>query len=303
MRMTRERRLLEASAAGGNRSPVESVPVRSSGWHTVRRAFTLGTLSCTVYSSQEAVAVVATREKAMTGITLGLALEGEPTVSQGGRCVVLRPGQFAFYAAAHPFVVSASGPHSYMAVNIPLSTVGLPLVELSEIFAVELAAATPGAAMLSSMVTSLAAEHALMSARAREHCGGAVISLVRAVIGDHAGPPATKRFGLFNLLAQWIEEHLTDDDLDAESLAAAHHLSVRYVRQIFAAQGTTVTRFVRERRLEHARADLMDPAQAAYSIASIARSWRFGDASVFCRAFRARYGQAPRAYREAATGR
>jgi AraC-like DNA-binding protein len=71
----------------------------------------------------------------------------------------------------------------------------------------------------------------------------------------------------------------------------------RYVRQIFAARQSTVSRYVRERRLEHARADLVHPALATHGVAAIGRHWGFHDASAFSRAFKAQYGQPPEAYR------
>ena len=43
---------------------------------------------------------------------------------------------------------------------------------------------------------------------------------------------------LFNSLVLWIEDHLSDPDLSAEVLATAHFLSPRYVRRIFAVNGS-----------------------------------------------------------------
>jgi AraC-like DNA-binding protein len=299
-----ERSLSEGVAPPkGHRTAGAAIHVRSAASIEVGSSFTLGTVTCTLFTSPGAVEVVSARERRMTGITLGLVLEGETRVSQAGRTLLLRPGQFAFYSAAKPLVISSSGAHAYLAVSIPLFTIGLPLVDLSKIFATDVPGRAGSVALLASALTSLAAGHPTMSARARMHCGTAVAALAQAVISDHVGGPTTKRLRLFNLLAQWIEEHLTDGDLDAERLAAEHHLSARYVRQIFAESGTTVTRFVRERRLEHVRADLVDPSSAALGIAAVARQWRFDDASVFSRAFRAQYGQTPREYQAANTRR
>jgi hypothetical protein len=57
-----------------------------------------------------------------------------------------------------------------------------------------------------------------------------VFALIQAVIAEHAAP-SRQPVALFNVLTQWIEEHLTEYP-DATTLAAAHHLSTRYVRQI-----------------------------------------------------------------------
>ncbi len=211
--------------------------------------------------------------------------------------MLLHQGQFAFLAATQPFVLGAPGPHRYLTVAIPLFSFGLPLIELSDIFATEVSGASPSVSMLSTALTTVIEAPDGLSVPAQTHCGTVILALIRAVISDHGGVTATKRLNLFNLLARWLEERLSEGQLDAARLATEHHLSVRYVRQIFAERGTTVTRFVRERRLEQVRADLVDPARAVQSIAAIARQWRFDDPSVFSRAFRAQYGQAPREYR------
>jgi AraC-like DNA-binding protein len=165
-----------------------------------------------------------------------------------------------------------------------------------------LAAGIPGlltsSTLLSHTLTTLAATQHKLSPRARQQCGNAVVALIQGVISDHqADEEPTRMLSLFNLLAQSVEQHLTDEVLDAERLAAAHHLSARYVRQIFAARQSTVSRYVRERRLEHARADLVHPGLATHSVAAIGRHWGFHDASVFSRAFKAQYGQPPQTYR------
>jgi AraC-like DNA-binding protein len=103
------------------------------------------------------------------------------------------------------------------------------------------------------------------------HCADAVFALIQAVIAERAAP-SRKPIALFNVLTQWIEEQLTEHP-DATTLAAAHHLSTRYVRQIFASNGTTVSRFARERRLEHARADLVNPKLAMVGVGVLARKW------------------------------
>jgi AraC-like DNA-binding protein len=57
--------------------------------------------------------------------------------------------------------------------------------------------------------------------------------------------------------------------------------------------GTTVTDWVRGRRLEHCRNDLVDPRYARTSIGAIAARWGLFDSSYFSRLFKTVYGAAP----------
>jgi AraC-like DNA-binding protein len=280
--------------------PAPTIILRSPGEVSGPSAFSLGTLACNAFSSNDSVEVESFRLQPRAGIALGLVLEGETVVSQAGRSVALGPGQFTFYSGAQPFSIVAPGAHAYFTVAVPLFSIGPQLADLPDILASGGLTRTTSGSLLSGALTSLAKGHAELSARARTECGNAVLSLIHAVIMDHEPVWTPSRsLSLFNLLAQWIEQRLGDDVLDAERLGAAHHLSTRYVRHVFAAQHSTVSRYVRERRLQRACADLTDPTRASLSIATIARHWRFDNASVFSRAFKAQYGMSPQAYRRA----
>jgi AraC-like DNA-binding protein len=102
---------------------------------------------------------------------------------------------------------------------------------------------------------------------------------------------------LFNSLVLWLEDHLSDADLSADVLATAHFLSARYVRRVFAVNGTTVSALVRQRRLERIRDDLVDPRLVRVAIRTIAQRWAMPDAAAFSRAFSRQFGVSPRRYR------
>src|SRR4051794_23001302 len=196
--------------------------------------FELGSLQCCTFSSNEAVDVVPYRTHPVSGIVLGLALDGEVTLSQAGRSAVLTPGQFTFYEGSRPFHVTAAGPHTYLAVLIPLFKIGLQLIDVAGIVATDQSPMRTSASLLSTSLTTLTSGQSTLSTRSRLHCADAVLSLVHAVVTDEqvsTGPP--RGVALFNLLAQWVEQHLCDTELDTERVAAAHHLSARYVRQVF----------------------------------------------------------------------
>ncbi|MEU9872377.1 helix-turn-helix transcriptional regulator [Actinomadura sp. NPDC048021] len=66
---------------------------------------------------------------------------------------------------------------------------------------------------------------------------------------------------------------------------------------MFREEGTTVSAWIRERRLEHCRRDLRDPLQLHRPVSAIAAGWGFVDAAHFSRLFKAAYGATPREYR------
>ncbi|WP_461012534.1 helix-turn-helix domain-containing protein, partial [Streptomyces capparidis] len=69
---------------------------------------------------------------------------------------------------------------------------------------------------------------------------------------------------------------------------------------LFNAQGLTVAARIRQRRLEHCRRDLADPALRSRPVRAIAARWGFTDPAHFSRTFRAAYGITPRDHRHTA---
>jgi AraC-like DNA-binding protein len=109
--------------------------------------------------------------------------------------------------------------------------------------------------------------------------------------------PATRRRALLATLQAFIDSHLADPELSPSTIAAAHHISLRYLHRLFEGQGTTVGERIKTRRLANCRQDLLDPSLAGLPVNAIASRWGFIDAARFSRAFRDAYGQPPGEFR------
>jgi AraC-like DNA-binding protein len=96
----------------------------------------------------------------------------------------------------------------------------------------------------------------------------------------------------------YIDEHLGDPALGLESVARAHYVSTRYVQKLFAADGVPVSDWIRHRRLEACRRDLVDPALAHETIGELGRRWALSNPAHFSRIFREAYGCTPSEFRE-----
>jgi AraC-like DNA-binding protein len=95
----------------------------------------------------------------------------------------------------------------------------------------------------------------------------------------------------------YILENLDGVDLSPRAIAAANGVSVRQLHRVFSATGTTVCLWVRKLRLARCAAELRGPGAPAEGITNIAFRWGFNDSAHFSKAFRAEFGQSPRAYR------
>jgi AraC family transcriptional activator of tynA and feaB len=107
---------------------------------------------------------------------------------------------------------------------------------------------------------------------------------------------SARSLALFNLRAA-VEARLANPALDAEAVAVAAGVSIRYANAVLAQEGTSITRLIQERRLARSRRALDDPLQRHRTISEIAYGWGFSDMTHFGRRFKAAFGLSPRDYR------
>ena len=95
-----------------------------------------------------------------------------------------------------------------------------------------------------------------------------------------------------------IEAHLGDPELSIGKISTREGLSTRYIQRLFERQNITFSIYLRKRRLDRCRLDLIDPKQNSSSISEIAFRWGFRDQATFSRAFSHEYGMSPRELRK-----
>jgi AraC-like DNA-binding protein len=186
-----------------------------------------------------------------------LAISGNPRLEQGGRAAQLRPGEFAIYDFARPYDLAYDSAVQLAVFGFPRDLLALP----------------PGSA---DRVTTAVAE--------------------RAGHAESLQIESRERTLLLRIHA-FIEQNLGETDLSPGIVAAAHHVSVRYLHRLFEAQDTTVAAWIRQRRLERCRRDLADPAFVAVPVSAVAARWGLPDSAHFSRLFRRAYGLPPAEYR------
>ena len=98
-------------------------------------------------------------------------------------------------------------------------------------------------------------------------------------------------------VCQTIELLLGNRDLSLDYIAHASGVTKRFIRECFSYSDMTFASYVRKRRLERSRFDLVNPLFASQSIAEICYRRGFDSPTYFSRAFRSAYGVSPREYR------
>jgi len=234
---------------------------------------------------------------------IDVQVRGRTVFAQGDREAALAPGDFTLLDLSRPCQVADRGDeHEVVAVKFPHAALPLLHDELERVTAVPISApqrprradllprAPPGPAPRGPRPQRRRAAHRCADGPAHRGAGRAA-GPCRDAGTHHPAPCAPGE------RAGFIDQRLADPELSPSAIAAAHHISLRYLHKLFEAQPTTVSGWIRQRRLERCRRDLLDPALGDWSVSAIAARWGLIDAAHFGRLFRAAYGLPPAEYR------
>jgi AraC-like DNA-binding protein len=246
---------------------------------------------------------------------------GSLVVSQDGRQTRLGPGDLAFVDLSRPCHWATPGRTEGVAVLFPRALLPLRRADAARLTATRIAGDRGAGGLASSLARQL--PHHLDAPGPRAdwaRLGTAVLDVmalamaartgadpgadpgagpgVGSGVGSGVGLPAdARRRALIGRVRAYVERQLGDPGLSPATIADAHHVSVRYLHKLFESERTTMAAWIRQRRLERCRRDLLDPARRDRPVSAIAARWGFTSPAHFNRAFRAAYDLPPGEYR------
>jgi AraC-like DNA-binding protein len=234
-------------------------------------------------------------------------LSGQAVISQNGNEATLVPGTLALVEPLLPYDAKFLGGSKMLCIKAPRRELRARLGRNRELAArlvtadrVDDALTLSFVAKLPSLVgkiTSVTAE--MVENHALDLIG---LSIARTIEGAPFRVSIPRSIMLSNIRTV-IETRLADPTLDAQAVAEAVGITVRYANRLFADQDTSLKRFILSRRLARCRHALEDPNQAHRTVREIAQGWGFSDMTHFARRFKEAYRVSPSEYQKlAATG-
>lgn len=232
-------------------------------------------------------------------LDLHFQLSGRSLNAQAGREAVLESGDFTLCDASRPYSVRFTETNHMFCIKAPAAALTRRLGDVDAVICKPVSGSVGAGALLSGFLSSLwpqidQAEDAGWGETVSEVILD-LLALAYRPLGE--APAATS--GRAQSMARargFIDAHICDPELSIAAIAAEIGVSPRYVQMLFAAEGTTPSAFIQDHRLRLAAERLRGPD--APCITEVAMAVGFNDLTHFGRAFRRRYGVAPRDYRD-----
>jgi AraC-like DNA-binding protein len=226
-----------------------------------------------------------------------LQVRGDPVVEQDDRQVRLAPGDLALLDLSRPTRVAGDA-HRQISVVFPRVLLPLPPRDVRNLAGVRLSGRHGAGALVASLVRQIASDLDGYAGAGAARIGSAVLDLTTATLAAWTGHPAPARQEvLVRRIERFIDQRLGDVNLTPGMVAAAHHISLRYLYRLFEAREASIAALIRTRRLERCRQDLASPALVHIPVHAIGARWGFLDPARFNRVFRTEHGVPPGEYR------
>ncbi|MBM7504056.1 helix-turn-helix domain-containing protein [Agromyces aurantiacus] len=258
----------------------------------------LSVVTADAHEIQRTPALVARKEQRY--FKLGLQLSGTGLLIQDGREAVVRPGDLAIYDTNTPYTLVFEERFSTAVLMVPHRLIELPTDAVRAMTATTVSREDGLAHVVSGFLGGLAGQLDQLDGPVGARLARNAVDLVTTMYAqqlDLARDADKPHRPMLRRVQAYIDEHLPLPDLNPSTIAAAHFISTRHLHAIFHEEGLTVSTWIRARRLDRCRRELVDPLAAHRPVSEIAARWGFPDAAHFSRAFRAEFGEPPSAVR------
>ncbi|WP_228713781.1 AraC-like ligand-binding domain-containing protein [Prauserella endophytica] len=229
---------------------------------------------------------------------LGLQLTGSCLLVQDGQEALLSPGDFALYDTDRPYTLAFPEATTMAVFMFPRERLRLTGGGERHVLARRIARDDDTGSLLAPLFLRLLGRLGGTAPGATLPLSDAVLDLLSALLSERfEARPEVPHAALVARAKAFVDEHLGDPALCPDAVAAALHVSTRYLQKLFAEEGEGVASWIRTRRLEQCRRDLALPGTLAKPVSAVGAAWGLPDAAHFSRAFKAAYGLSPREFR------
>ncbi|MFC0693612.1 helix-turn-helix domain-containing protein [Paraburkholderia humisilvae] len=235
-------------------------------------------------------------------LVIFLVESGAVEIEQEGVNVQITESSLLLFDASIPYTQTSVGNARGMILRVPrTSLVGRAKAVFGrEMFV--LASTSPDVALLRSLLIAAAAYGERCSSYGSKLVAEHLIDLMEIITDDLTAPKRVLSSDvMLKRVKRFIERNIGNEDLGPDMIASEIGISRRYLRRLFERDGSSVTRYLLQRRLERAKKILMSGG-AGLRINDVAWRCGFVSAAHFSRAFKKQYGRSPTLFQSSGTG-
>jgi AraC-like DNA-binding protein len=229
---------------------------------------------------------------------VSLQMRGVGIIAQDGREARLLPGDFACYDSTRPYTLNFDAGFEQLVLHMPRAAMVRRIGRTEVWTARRIAGTSPVGSLVLPFVQRAASIVSDVVPATASQLSETCLLLVTAALGERLGEIAaggsSARTALIFRAKAMIDSNLHDHALNTEKVAQLVGISPRYLQDLFHAEGTTVSDWIWQRRLDKSRRDLANPLRAGDSIAQIALACGFADFGHFSHRYKDAFGTSPR---------
>jgi AraC-like DNA-binding protein len=230
-------------------------------------------------------------------------LSGTAEISQDGGHATVTPGDVVTFDSTRSYALEMPEPFQMVALRFPHRLIGLNPGVTAKLTADPWSRASGMGALVGQTLGTLGTQLADWDETVTESLGTAIGGLITSLFADRLrdeedSDPHAARQMLMLRVQTYARENLSDPALGPGVLAKRHNVSLRYLQVLFAEQGTSPAKWIRDERLAGILGDLNNSRNDHFTVAAIGERWGLLEASQVSRLFRQRYGMTPRDYRK-----
>lgn len=253
-------------------------------------------INAACHSVRRSSAHVATHDPGY--IKVCLQLSGNARLTQRNCAMTLRAGDLVAYDTRIPYMIEYPTAYDALLVMIRRDQLAMTPRALSDLGVRRVGAGVVGTCLISVLREVNEQLHELTPEEGRV-LGDSVVSMLSVAVRDteDENPLRGERHKLLRTVLGFMEENLSNPELNPGFIAEAHYISISQLHSLFRGQAQTVSAYIRTRRLEWAQQLLHDPRHREWPITTVAHQVGFTDPAHFSRLYRSRFGIAPRVAR------
>jgi len=232
---------------------------------------------------------------------LVILVSGNYCLQQNGKEVFLQPGDMAIYDATLAHKISCSKSFEKLIISIPRTILRDRFSGVEHCTAIRIPGDSGTGTIATNFIRSTLNQTSQLSIPeffALSDSSLDLLTLALTTVRPEKINLSNTHFITLSRIKKYIEENLSNSDINPTIVTNDIGLSSRYINTLFQKEETSLMRYIWRRRLENCRNDLLDSANIGGRISDIAFRWGFNDLSHFSRIFKQKYGHSPKDYRQ-----